>query len=376
MKYTISKKADKKVEQDLEIIQKIILKNLNPISILLFGGFGKGEGSFEIKNNQAVPLNDYDLYIITKKKLADEYLEKLSLACSKAINKGGLDFVEFPDQKYNPDKFFHVDLRCIPYNKLQKLLPTQRTFELKHSMVIYGENVLPKIPDVKIPVSDAIRLLFNKMDHLLLSQNNTKQIKLTYASKAFLDSCAALLIFTNQFHYSYRERNKIFQKTSFPAEFKKYVSWATKFKLRVSFKQNADFYWEKARYWTGYSLKYILKNHLALADDSWPIIAKAIYYRLPYTYFAPYLPSKFFFPAQYYLTLKYILKCWARKEFIIKPLFSWKDIGLKLAIPVILYLYNEEKLSEYYLKKITSKTKPLKERALYLYGLYYLQKLI
>jgi len=376
MKYTISKKADKKVEQDLEIVSKIIIKNLNPVSIILFGGFGKGEGSFEIKDKEVIPLNDYDLYVITNKRLDDDYLDRVALKCSEAIHRGGLDFVEFPDQKYDKDRFFHVDLRCIPYKKLSKLLPTQRTYELKHSRVIYGENVLHKVPDVKIPVSDAIRLLFNKIDHLLLSQNNTNRIKLTYASKAFLDSCAALLIFTNQFNSSYRKRAKIFQETDFPKEFKTYVTWATKFKLKPDFNQNADLYWEKAREWVGYSLKYILKRHLHLKDDSWPTIANAIYHKLPYTYFTPYLPSKYLFPAQYYLTLKYTIKNWKRGELTIKPLFDWRDVGLKLAIPLILYLYDEISLSDYYLNKITSKTKPLKERALYLYGLYYLQKLI
>lgn len=376
MKYTTSKRADKKVEQDLEIVTKIIKKNINPISIILFGGFGKGEGSFEVKDKKITPLNDYDLYVITRKQLPDEYLERLSIACSKAINKGGLDFVEFPDEKYDSDKFFHVDLRCIPYNKLSKLLSTQRTYELKHSRVIHGENVLSKIPDVKVPTSEAIRLLFNKVDHLLLAQNNTDRIKLTYASKGFLDSCAALLMFTNQFHHSYSQRAKIFQQTNFPKEFKKYVNWATKFKLKPDFNQDAELYWEKAKEWVGYSLKYIIKHHLNLRDDSWPTIAYAIYHKLPYKYFTPYLPSKHLFPAQYYLTLKYTATCWRKKEYSIKPLFSWKDAGLKLAIPLILYLYDEKELANHYLSKITSKTKPLKERALYLYGLYYLQKLI
>ena len=35
IRYTISRKADKKVQQDLEIIKKIIIKRLKPESIIL-----------------------------------------------------------------------------------------------------------------------------------------------------------------------------------------------------------------------------------------------------------------------------------------------------------------------------------------------------
>ena len=47
MKYTNSIKEDKKIQEDLEIIKKIILKKLNPIAIIMFGGFGHGGGSFK-----------------------------------------------------------------------------------------------------------------------------------------------------------------------------------------------------------------------------------------------------------------------------------------------------------------------------------------
>ena len=47
MKYTNSKKGDKIVEKDLKVVRDIIIKEVNPISIILFGGFGKGEGTIE-----------------------------------------------------------------------------------------------------------------------------------------------------------------------------------------------------------------------------------------------------------------------------------------------------------------------------------------
>jgi len=82
------------------------------------------------------------------------------------------------------------------------------------------------------------------------------------------------------------------------------------------------------------------------------------------------------FLAQYYLNIKYTLNCWRKGEKIIKPLLDWRDVGLKVAIPLFLYLYGEKELAEKYLKKVSSKTQPLKQRVLDLYGYYYLQRLI
>ena len=66
MKYTTSKQADKKIQEDIEVIKKIILSYWKPRAIIMFGGFGHGGGSFKKIKNKIVPLNDYDLYIITE----------------------------------------------------------------------------------------------------------------------------------------------------------------------------------------------------------------------------------------------------------------------------------------------------------------------
>jgi len=381
MKYTKSKRADKKIESDLEIIKQIITKKINPISIILFGGFGKGEGSFEIVNNKVIPLNDYDLYVITKEKIKENFLEKIGLECSKAIGRGGLEFVEHPSERYDKDKFFHVDIRCLTISELKKLLPTQRTAELKYAAVIYGKDIRKEIPKVNLPVSEAIRLLFNKMDHLLLAHNNTKEIKTIYAMKGFLDSCTALLIFHNRFKPSYSERAKEFYKLkNIPKELKRKVRWATNFKFYIKFStitnKCAEKLWQDSCKWVGWTFRYIITRYLNVTTWDWKRIARVIYKKLPYVYFTPYLPSKYFFPLQYILTIKFFFEGIKNKEIFLPVLFSWRDAGIKVAIPLMLYLYNEKKEAKRYLKKITLKTEPLKERILKIYSIYYLQKLI
>ncbi len=67
MLYTASKIADKKIQEDVNIIKEIILKKFKPRAIVLFGGFGHGGGSFKIIGKNIVPLNDYDFYLIRNK---------------------------------------------------------------------------------------------------------------------------------------------------------------------------------------------------------------------------------------------------------------------------------------------------------------------
>ena len=378
MKYTTSKKADERVEKDVEIIKKIILKEINPISIIFFGGFGHGNGSFTEVDGKITPLNDYDMYLITKKRVSNEILEKLGEKCSKAIGRGGLEIVENFDKEYNENDFFHVDLHCIPYKDLSKLYPTQRTFDLRTSLVIYGDKeITKKIPPVKISKSDSIRLLFNKIDHFTIAENNSKKIKSIYAIKGFVDLCSALLIYEGKYLSNAEEREKIFLSMKFPEELKKFVSRATRAKLYNGYSiENVDSFFAESKKWVEWGLKKILKNYLNIKTDNWKEICRKSYKRLPYLYFNDYLGGSLFFPAQYYLNILFFLEGLRKKEFLGKSLLHWRDAGIIIALSLVLYSLNEKEEAEKYLKKLTPNTSPLKERILKLYSIYYLQKLV
>lgn len=378
MKYTISKEADKKIEEDIKIIKEIILRDLKPISIVMFGGFGHGGGSFKKIGGKTLPLNDYDLYLITKKKLNNEQLENLGEECSKALGRGGLEIVENFNEEYDENKFFHVDMHCIEYKKLKKSYPTQRTYDLKTSSVIWGDkNILEQIPDVKISKSDAIRLLFNKLNHFLIAEENSEMIKSIYAVKGFTDLCSALLIWNEKYVSKYQDREKIFQKLNVPSELKKFVSKATKAKLYDGYKiKDLEEFSKNSKKWVEWTLKKILKEYLKIKSDDWKTICRIMYKKLPYKYFNDYLGSKYLFLGQYYLNIKFFLESLRKKEFLANSLMRWRDSGLIIAISLILYSFNEEKEAEKYLKKITSKTLPLKTRILKVYPIYYLQKLV
>lgn len=378
MKYTISKEADKKIEEDISIIKNIILKEIKPIAIILFGGFGHGGGSFKKIDGKIMPLNDYDIYLITKKRINNERLEELGKKCSKAIGRGGLEFVEEFEKVYDENKFFHADFHCILYKDLSRLYPTQRTFDLKTSKVIYGnENILKNIPDIKISKADSLRILFNKINHFTISENNSEKIKTIYAVKGFTDLCSSLLIFSDKYVSSYQERDKIFQSLDVPSELKKLVSKATKAKLYEGYSvEDVDSFFKDSKKWVEWTLKKILKDLLNIESEDLKEICKKTYKKLPYFYFNDYLGSKLLFPAQYYLNIRFFLEGLRKKEFLIKSLLRWRDSGIIIALSLILYFSKEYRESERYLKKITGKIKPLRERILRLYSIYYLQKLI
>ncbi|MBU0894313.1 MAG: hypothetical protein KKF48_04505 [Nanoarchaeota archaeon] len=382
MKYTESKEADNKIQKDVEIIKKIIIKYEKPETIVMFGGFGHGGGSFIKKEEEILPLNDYDIYLITKKPISGEKLEKIGEECSRALHRGGLEIVEYYNQKYDENKFFHVDLHNITLKKLKKPLPLQRIYDLKTSIVILGnKNILRKIPEVKISKSDALRMLFNKLDHFAIAESNSNLLKSIYAVKGFTDSCSSLLIYYGEYTSKYQDRIKKLETLSkikqIPKEYIDLVKIATNAKLKEGyFIKDVDEFFLKSKKWVGWILKIMIKEHLNIKSNNWKIICQKMYSKLPYIYFNDYLKSKYLFLGQYYLNLRFFLSGLRKREFLIKSLFRWRDAGLIIAMALILYSFGEKKEAEKYLRKLTDKTFPLKQRILKIYSIYYLQKLV
>jgi hypothetical protein len=163
----------------------------------------------------------------------------------------------------------------------------------------------------------------------------------------------------------------------FPKELKKNLKEATKAKLYGGYEiKNVNSFFEKSKKWVNWALKKILNCSLKINSDSWGIICKEAYKKLPYTYFDDYLGNPFLFPTQYYLNIRFFLEGLRKKEVLTRSLCNWRDAGIIIALSLILYSSGNEKEAEIYLKKLTSKTKPLKQRVLKLYSIYYLQKLV
>jgi predicted nucleotidyltransferase len=399
LKYTVSKKADRKIQYDLDIIKRIIIKRINPISIILFGGFGKGEGSFEIVKGKTLPLNDYDLYIIAKEKISDKILDEVGKECSKAIGRGGLEFVETPHEVYDKNRFFHVDLRCLTLNELKRLKKTNRTYELKHaSTVIYGRDLRNKIKNFSLPISEAFRYLMNPACQLLVCMDSRrlknrfkgdeKFLAGHYINKVYLSCASSLLISARRFSPTYTGTNKAFQKAygkKFPKLARK-VNEATKFKLSKpgtgKKEENIIKKWFEARDDLTFTLNYLANKHLNIKTNDIRELIKKIYKKLPYTYFTPYLPFPLAvaFPAQYFLNILYFIRTrYAR------ALLSWRDVGIKIFLAAFLLLHaSDDKITlkdaNKYIRTFAEPKsqawEDLRAALLYAFDKYFSQKLI
>lgn len=393
MKYTTSKKIDKKIEKYIKIINKIIVQELKPISIILIGGFGRGEGSFY----KDEPFNDFDSYIITKNKISSKRLEEVGSLASRAIGKGGFEFMEHSFESYDKEKHFHVDIRGLELNKLGKMMKTTRTFEIKHgSSVIYGKDLRSKIKinEKELPISEGFRHMINKSCHLLLGMDSRrfkgkfnkdeKNMAIYWAVKTILACGETLMLNDGRFAPTYTSRNSLFQKEfkrRYPEVAKK-MDFATRFKLKPEFeKVDAIKIWKDARNLLEFTLREISKKHLKVNEKNRAEMIMQVDKKLPKIYFNSYIPlGNLTFPAQYLLNIIYF-----KRTKYFPSLLSWHDAGLRILAPAFLLLFAIEDKSllkevEKYLKYLA----PVKDKSfdglrkslLYAYGKYFSQKLI
>jgi len=238
MSYTIhnSEVIDARIESDLEIIKNILINEFGNeiISLVLIGGFSRGEGSVLIENDFVRPLIDYDVVIIVEKRIDNP---KLGRCSGEIVKKIGLK-----------EKNFHIDLIPIPINSLKKLSFTQFNYDFKYaSNVFYGDkNILSLIPEFdvrKMPLETARFLLFNRVINFIYTfsydfinkrpPTNEESLLLKYQClKNILDAGTALLILHSEYSPSYRERNERFKKLfSDKKDWVKFHQKATDFKL-------------------------------------------------------------------------------------------------------------------------------------------------
>lgn len=238
-------KVDEKIEHDLRLAVNIIRAELTGCcSLVLTGGFSRGEGGVLREGGKIIPINDYDIVAITNQELAPASLKSLREMVAKQLDIRLVDI--------------------IPMNRsdLSNLPPTQFNYDLKHGgQVLWGEDILKMLPDYKpedVLLDSGHRVLINRVICLLecYSQKFEKQslpedasfFLINQTTKAVLACAEALLIAIGQYHYSYTKRACLFHD-HFPkmTELKLLIDWATEFKLRPVMKPSIKplAYWHK-----------------------------------------------------------------------------------------------------------------------------------
>lgn len=223
-KFTGSKTADKKVEQDMEVIVKeILIRVPRVIGIFLTGGFSRGEGPIKKIGKKFYPYNDYDIQVVVKNKIGKNKVDKIATEISQKLGYEGIKKVFYPFKKENQDikKNFYIDLKVDSVTDLCGFLPRIRNYELKnHSMMLWGEDVRYLIPDFKlkdIPLSEGAKLLLDRMSQMIeyfsLEGKHEKECLCYFIQQAYAACVTSLLLLSRKYELGYLKSMKILKKT-------------------------------------------------------------------------------------------------------------------------------------------------------------------
>jgi hypothetical protein len=218
-KFTVNKdkKTEEKIQGDMDVICDEILKNSTPVSILLTGSFGRGEGSVIVTDSRIMPLRDYDILLITEEKIPEQILKNI---------EGNIhDRLHYSRPETRNFKF--SDFAITVYQTTIENINSYAnigSYEIKtSSRLLYGKEIRDQIPLTinDIPVASGFHFLFQKSIGLL-SHFSTKypdhppegqeKINLIYeCGKTYIEMGTALCLLGGIYQPGYAKRNEIFR---------------------------------------------------------------------------------------------------------------------------------------------------------------------
>jgi hypothetical protein len=218
----------------IEIIKnKILLRHQNNIiSIFLYGGYGRDEGSWVIeKSDEGIinvkPFNDYDIALIVDKKISRDEVLELEKELKKQI-----------DIKW-------IDISQYTIDELKNFNTTIKNYDFKYaSKWIYGdENILNHIPkmrvenisllDVQILYATRIWTLIGSFskDGLEKMNSENEMFFRNQMAKAILAIVDNILVVNKQYDPSYKKRVEKLDKFTDDKKLLELSKWALEEKL-------------------------------------------------------------------------------------------------------------------------------------------------
>ena len=171
MHYTIDKnpRINAKIAQDQEYINSKVLGLLGDHvhSILLCGGFGRGEGSVEVRRDEVHIVNDYDITIVLKQRNAFSY--------ARLYRKYHAPLEVLADQLAADLKMKQVDLGLKPLAYFEKQAALKiENYEVKQGHVVtYGKDdptkAMPDCREEDIPIFEGTWLFRNRGAGMLIA---------------------------------------------------------------------------------------------------------------------------------------------------------------------------------------------------------------
>jgi len=316
-KYTTSTEGDKKVEQDMKIICQEILEKIgreNVYSILLTGGFARGEGAIKIEKEKIFPYNDYDIQIISEKEIPKNEIDKISGEISEKLGYRGIgNFYPFKKENQKAKENFYLDLKCNTREDLKKMLPRIRTYELRNeSKILYGEEkwgelreLIPNYRLENIPLSEGAKLLLDRLSQMIEYYSTEKKHEnefLTYIiQQAYTAICTSLLLLRKKHQIGYRKAMETFKenyKQDFPELYEKipnldkkiqeFVNW--KLDEKKPKKKNIEEEWFICKESLLEVCKYFFSQFLNKKIDSIEQLSKAIA-SMKKEFYSPYISA-------------------------------------------------------------------------------------
>jgi hypothetical protein len=205
-KYSLidNEEADSRIGQILDHIVREICEAVNPISVILAGSFGRGEGTVTFENGKVDILSDFEICVVSPDVRCRAKCEKLSKKLSQDL------CAEITVAWMSPER---VSCNKNSNATFGRNYPSIFMYELKAgSKVLYGRDVLTYnvIDPKKLPLWEGIKLLFNRMAESLsdIFAAEARLYREKWMNKTLL-ACGDILLLDNKlYHHSYNERKQ------------------------------------------------------------------------------------------------------------------------------------------------------------------------
>jgi hypothetical protein len=298
------------------IVQEIVATYGSHSTIILAGGFGRGEGSIRNLDGVAVPLHDFDIFTITDRAVDAKKHALLEETLYARLS-------ETVGTRVSPDKFA-LGVEVIPSKSLARLPPDISTYELKAaSTVLHGPDVrsLIRVSSKDVSLASGAITLFHRTTALLKNVEPEflaeefyppdRVLEAIYeCCKIYTEICTALSLLGGFYYPSYRERALRLPKyyNRFPELKRVFSDLPEKVEKYTEMKLKSDFSpmigrpieeWVQARHDLELSLRFFLSKMFHIDfDPRWAIVSKQMEEKFRGRFFRDFLA---FYLARYKL---------------------------------------------------------------------------
>jgi len=210
--YTLlgSEQLEMRIDQHMETVSSALVKKLGAASIeslILMGGYGRGEGAVIYRDGEEDVFNDYDFFLVMKTKVTEYQKRAVAEVAESLTLEIGIE----------------IDLFPISMKKFCALPLSLMNFEIKQkSIIVLGNTkILDELPEYnasEIPIVEGTRLLMNRGILLLYCRRalaeqglvsvDEREKLIKYIFKALLAIGDSYLLINNAYNYHISARKR------------------------------------------------------------------------------------------------------------------------------------------------------------------------